>query len=79
MKDRVLGVTIGIALSAVVAGTMSWAGQTHMRDALGHLRQARASLQEATRDKGGHRENAIDLVNRAIAQVEKGIEFAVGD
>ncbi len=76
MRDRLVGVSIGFVLCALVVGGSVWAAQKHMQDALSHLRQARASLQEAKGNKGGHRENAIELVDKAIAQVEKGMEFA---
>jgi hypothetical protein len=51
------------------------ADQPHMRSALEHLRQARAELDRADNDKGGHRARAIELVNDAIHQVERGMEF----
>jgi hypothetical protein len=47
-----------------------------MQAALQHLREARASLERAIPNKGGHRERAIELVNRAIAQVEEGERYA---
>lgn len=52
------------------------ADQPHMRNALTHLREARAELQKAEHNKGGHRARAIDIVNRAIAEVESGIGYA---
>jgi hypothetical protein len=51
------------------------ADQPHMQAALEHLRAARAELDKAEADKGGHRAKAISLVNDAISQVEKGIGF----
>jgi len=51
------------------------ADQPHMVAALDHLRAARAELQQATHDKGGHRERALKAVDQAIAQVERGIEY----
>jgi len=57
-----------------VAGRAT-ADQPHMHNALEHLRAARAELDAATADKGGHRGNAIRLVNDAIGEVEKGITF----
>ena len=53
------------------------ADQPNIRRALEHLESAKQNLQSATADKGGHRQNAIDLVNRAIAEVNRGI--AVGN
>ena len=52
------------------------ADQPNMRAALAHLRDARAALQRAEHNKGGHRGRAIEIINRAIAEVEAGI--AVG-
>ena len=49
--------------------------QPNMKEALEHLEKAKASLKNATADKGGHRAKAIDLVDKAIEQVEKGIKF----
>lgn len=47
--------------------------QPHMRAALSNLESARRNLEQATADKGGHRAKAIDLVNKAINEVNKGI------
>lgn len=63
-----------VVAAGFVAGRAT-ADQPHMHAALEHLRQARASLDKATPDKGGHREAAIKLVNDAIAQVEAGMAF----
>lgn len=49
--------------------------QPKMKEALEHLKNAKAALQAATADKGGHRVKAIEQVNQAIEQVEKGIAF----
>ncbi len=74
-----------IALLVAVFGTKAFNGadaqpgyrenQPHMRDALGHLEAARAALQDATSDKGGHRVKAISLTKQAIKQVEAGIKY----
>lgn len=66
-------VTLGIG-AGFFAGRAS-ADQPHMQAALGHLRAAKAELEVAERDKGGHREAALRLTNDAIVQVEKGINF----
>jgi hypothetical protein len=54
------------------------ADQPNMQVAREHLQRARVSLERAEPNKGRHRERAIDLVDRAIAQVTEGIEFARG-
>jgi len=50
--------------------------QPHMQAALDALQSARNNLDKANADKGGHRANAIRLVNDAIAEVKRGIEAA---
>jgi hypothetical protein len=52
------------------------ADQPHMHAALAALRDARHELEVAEHNKGGHREHAIELINKAIEQVEKGIKAA---
>jgi hypothetical protein len=76
MTRRIVTATLLTLVLATgfVAGRAT-ADQPHMHAALEHLRQARASLDKATPDKGGHREAAIKLVNDAIAQVEAGMAF----
>lgn len=70
---RGLLVVLLIAL-AFVAGQLS-AAQPAMQAALKNLRQARADLNRATTDKGGHREAALRLVDQAIGEVERGMSY----
>lgn len=49
------------------------ADQPNMRAALSHLREAKGALERAEHNKGGHRERAIEAINRAIGEVEAGI------
>ncbi len=49
--------------------------QPKMHEALAQLRTARATLQSAADDKGGHRKKAIDATNEAIEQTQRGIAF----
>ena len=44
-----------------------------MDAALALLQNARTELEAAVPNKGGHRERAIELVDRAIVQVREGI------
>lgn len=53
--------------------TSAFAVQTHMWNALNNLKSARAQLVAAKPDKGGHRVNAIKLVDQAIAETNAGI------
>jgi len=68
----------GIATLGVLcaSATTASAYQGNMEHALSSLYQAVASLREATPNKGGHRERAMDLIQQAIDQVQQGIEFA---
>jgi hypothetical protein len=78
------------AKAALVAGALVMAtgtgygigfaqgGQPHMQNALGDLQAARGELNAATRDKGGHRTAAVNLVNQAIVQVEAGLAVGAG-
>jgi DNA integrity scanning protein DisA with diadenylate cyclase activity len=59
-----------------MSGSAFASPQPHMRNALEHLRAARAELRTAEHNKGGWRDRAIDAVNRAISDTEKGMAVA---
>jgi hypothetical protein len=61
---------------AFAIGCATGHGQPHMAAALDELRAARGELQAAEADKGGHRVRAIELVDGAIEQVRRGIDYA---
>jgi len=70
-----------IALLVVALASGFYAGrasavQNHMVNARNHLKTAKEQLEVAVEDKGGHRANALRLVNEAIGEVNAGIEFA---
>ncbi len=73
---RIPAALIGMALAV---GTFAPAAraedQPHMRAALEHLRAARAELDKAEHDKGGHRTKAKQLTDQAINQVQQGIQY----
>jgi hypothetical protein len=79
MTTRTKGWLATGAVIATLAGGMVWsralAVQPRMDDALVKLREARAALREATADKGGHRQKALDLIEEAINQVQAGIDY----
>ena len=75
MKTR-RSVPIIVLLLAAFTLSTSFADQPRMKEALEHLRAARASLQAAEKNKAGHRERAIKLVDEAIAEVEAGMQAA---
>lgn len=69
-----LGMGVALAGGAVVTSAMAYQGD--MEAALEQLRGARASLERAVPNKGGHREAAMGLIDQAIVQVKEGIAFA---
>jgi hypothetical protein len=50
--------------------------QPYMEAALSDLQKAKAELQVAEHNKGGHRANAVGYVNSALSEVNKGIDYA---
>ena len=71
--------SIGCLIVGAVAGaTIAFAAQPHMVNALASLQAARAELVQAVANKGGHRERAIEAVDRAISETRAGISYAGG-
>ena len=69
--------TIIILLSISALGLNSaFARQPHMERALENLRVAQAELQAAEHNKGGWRIRALENVDRAIRETEKGMAVA---
>ena len=68
---------IALAGMTLVATRAHAVSQPNMEAALGHLEQAKASLERAEHNKGGFRVKAMELTNGAIAAVREGI--AVGN
>ena len=66
---------VGGALVGLVLPLSAKADQPHMHEALEALRNAKRELESATQDKGGHRAKALRLVNDAIGEVERGVEY----
>ena len=64
---------VGVIAAVSFAGGCVVAAQPHMTNALNFLQNARSELQAAEHDKGGHRVNALRLINEAIGQVQAGI------
>ena len=60
------------------SATTASAYQGNMEHALSSLYQAVESLRQATPNKGGHREKALQLIDQAIGEVRAGIAFAGG-
>jgi hypothetical protein len=79
-SPRTTTVILSLALAVALLGGFlvgrASAAQPHMRAALDHLQNAKAELQAAEADKGGHRVKAIALVNDAIGEVRAGMAYA---
>jgi hypothetical protein len=69
--------TVGVAALAA-APSDAVADQPNMRNALASLQDAKRWLEQANTGKGGHRANAIKLIDQAISEVKQGIKFAEG-
>ena len=50
--------------------------QPHMQAALDSLKSAKGKLLNANNDKGGHRGKALELIDKAIDEVNQGIAAA---
>jgi hypothetical protein len=67
---------IGTAIAAVFFAGVSVGAQPNMQKALESLQDAKASLQKADDDKGGHKVVAAKLIDEAIDHVKAGIDYA---
>jgi hypothetical protein len=80
MRTSIKGLVSVAALSAMlVTGVcigQAMADQPHMVNALNSLVAARDELVVASRNKGGHRVEALRLTNAAIAEVQAGMADA---
>jgi hypothetical protein len=73
MKARTILAAVMLLGIVAIAGAVP--DQPNMQAARANLTTARNELQRATANKGGHRANAIGLVNSAIAEVNAGIAY----
>jgi hypothetical protein len=67
----ILSLAVAVVIGALLQN--AFAAQGHMNRALELLRSARSELNTASRDKGGHRTEAVRLIDQAIGQVKEGI------
>ncbi len=66
---------LGLCLFLAALATVAFADQPRMFAARTNLQDARAQLQGALRNKGGHRAQAIGYINSAISEINEGIRF----
>jgi hypothetical protein len=67
---------VGALAVGLLSAALVRADQPNMQNALSQLQGAKASLQAAAHDKGGHRLQAIRLIDQAIVEVQLGIDVA---
>jgi len=67
---------IALTIASSMGIGYALAQQPHMDATLRMLQDAHHELEQATPNKGGHRERALVLIDQAIAQVRDGIAFA---
>lgn len=75
LGKAVAALVFALVFMGIGAG-IAMANQPHMVSARSYLNDALNQLNQAVADKGGHRNNAIGLVNQAIQQVNAGINYA---
>ena len=75
--NRLLPVLLASAVGVTtgVFATLTLADQPRMHAAVEHLEAAERELQAADNDKGGHRNKALSLTRKAIAEARKGVRF----
>ncbi len=73
VKRTIIILVIGFLVGGAVG---SWAAihQPHMIAALEALKRAKVELEAGEHNKGGHRVKALEFVDKALLQTEKGIE-----
>lgn len=76
MKTRrmITSLLVVVAMAMMFFAGFAYARQWRTIDARNSLQTARGYLQNAEQDKGGHRVQALNLVNQAIEQVNLGIQ-----
>src|SRR5690349_3591659 len=75
MKLSKMATLAAAGVLALTPLSMAQQNQPEMESALQHLREAEQDLMKASHDKGGHRAQAIGLINQAERQIQEGIQF----
>jgi hypothetical protein len=80
MQISKVRLAVAAVLTAITFGVpgagIAYGDQLRMFNARNNLQQGLSELQQAEPDKGGHRDQAINLVQQAIDQVNQGIQYA---
>jgi hypothetical protein len=75
-RMHLAGIIFAVALLSFAAGTIAQGRYPEMNRAEGALRAAMNDMQAARDVFGGHKANAMGLVNQAIGELEAGKAFA---
>ena len=69
---------VGMVLGAtsVYAGKILWPGHKHLQRGENMLVNAKAALEKATHDCGGHRVKAVELIDQALGEVREARKWA---
>ena len=67
-----------LALSACAGYAVAQVNQPHMQNAIAALQTAKAELEVAEQNKGGHRVAALQHVNQALREAREGIDYRDG-
>lgn len=76
LRIGALALVFAVFFTVLGAGAALAAVQSHMLQAQKSLNSALSDLEAAQPDKGGHRNNAINLVKQALDQVSAGLQAA---
>ena len=74
-KNTLLLLVLLLSSLVLVQAGSPFADQPRMQQAKANLETAKSELQKAEHNKGGHRAKAIEFVNAAIVEVNRGIQF----
>jgi hypothetical protein len=74
-KTLAAGAAAGLALVAGIVGAQAAERHPAIRAAINSLQKAKADLQHADHDFGGHRAEAIESIDRAIEQLRVALKF----
>ena len=74
-RKNLIAMFVAVFLVVGISSSVWAEKQPHMQGALEGLRKAKAQLEKAEPDKGGHRVAAIKLIDQAIQEVKAGIEY----
>lgn len=77
MRKKIVGFFIvsAVMMSLVILTLPAAADQPFMLAARNDCNKALGFLRRATADKGGHRQNAMNLTSRAISEINLGIAY----